>query len=198
MSLSLSSDAPAPAPVRVNKRELAQVLGVSVPTINAWLDRHEGFPIVQEGTNGREWQFDAIAVRAFLDDRRAEEEREEARRQAAIAQLGLPLDDVSGEVTSALSGKERLQELRALKAEDDLRVQRGYLVSVPETRTMLGNAIGRWNRAIHAAILQAGRDMNLPATVIRALDDRLDETQRGLVRDLRMDLEPDAERHRIV
>ncbi|WP_428485968.1 terminase small subunit [Rhodopila sp.] len=184
MSLSLSSG--ADVAVRVNKRELARVLAVSLPTINAYLDRYTDFPVLQEGTNGREWQFDATAVRAFMAAKEREEEAAELRKQEQIAQLAMPLESTSDQ-PSEINPGDRLKLIRSLAAEDELRLKRGFLVSVPAQRQALTAAVARWNRAQLATIRQAGRDFNLPDSVIRSLLDRLGEAQRQLIADLKMD-----------
>ena len=189
MSLALSSEAPpgvAAPRLSLNKRELARVLNVSLPTITAWLDRYSDFPVFQAGTNGREYQFDPFAVRAFLDEREAEERRLADEREAQIAQLGLPLEEQT-DGADALKPRDRLDHIRAIQAEDKLRVERGFLVSVPAQRQAMTSALARWNRALHAAMRQCGRDFNLPDAVVRALTDSLGETQRQFVRELRAD-----------
>ena len=179
----LPPDADA-APLLLNKRELASATGVSVVTITNYLDRYPDFPVVQAGTNGREWQFDVFAVRAFLEAEAVKERTADARRHEAIAQLGLALVPGAEDKTVTLAPQERLAHLRALKAEDDLRIQRGFLVSVPELRQVQTAAIAKWNGAVHAAIRQASRDFNLPDAVGRALVERIAEAQRAFVREL--------------
>jgi phage terminase Nu1 subunit (DNA packaging protein) len=183
--LALSSETPpATAAVRVNKRELARILSVSLPTVSAWLDRYPDFPTLQVGRNGLEYQFDPIAVRAFMAAKEEAEEAEEAARTAAIAQLGLSLETPAAALADALSPRERLDHVRAIQAEDELRVKRGYLVSVPTVRQAMTAAVARWNRMNRAALRQAGHDMALPDAVVRALQDRLGETQAQFIREL--------------
>ena len=185
LSLALSSDGPAGAPaLRLNKRELARVLSVSLPTVGAWIERYPDFPVLQSGTNGREYQFDPVAVRAFIAARQAEEERVDAERAAAIDQLGLALEDQADGAPAALTARERLDHVRALQAEDKLRVERGFLVSVPAPRQAMNAAIARMNRTLTAALRQGGRDFNLPDAVVRGLLERIAEAQRQLIREL--------------
>ena len=187
MSLALSSAAADAGGLTVNKRELARVLGVSLPTIENYLDRYDDFPVVKRGTNGSSYVFDPIAVRDFLDAQQALEQESEARRQEAIAQLGLPLNDAA--LSDELTPKERLDYVRAIAAEDKLRLERGFLVQTAETRMAMTAAISRWNRALHAAVRQACRDLSLPDAVQRDLIARLSETQRALVRELKLEAE---------
>lgn len=191
LSLPLS---PAAEIALVNKRELANILGVSLPTIGAWIDRYPALPIVERGTNGKEWRFDPAAVRAFMVEREAEEEAAEAARAATLAQLALPITDPGDAFAQGIT----LDDIKTIKATDDLRRQRGFLTSVPETRQALTSAIARWNRAQRAVIAQAARDFALPDAVRRALEERFEDAQRQFVQALRTDAglseEPASER----
>jgi len=44
----------------VNRTQLADVFGCSMPTVDGWV--RKGCPVVQRGTRGVEWQFDTAAV----------------------------------------------------------------------------------------------------------------------------------------
>jgi phage terminase Nu1 subunit (DNA packaging protein) len=186
----------SPARIVANKRELATALGVSLPTISAYLDRYPDLPVIERGTNGKEWQFDVEAVRAFMAEREAEEEAAEQERAARLQQLSLPITDpgdLSGQ-TDILT----LDEIRAIKAADDLRKSRGFLVSVPELRQALTAAIGRMNAMQRSVITQVGRDFNLPDVVTRAIADRFADGQRAFVNTLKADagLLPDGQNER--
>lgn len=181
LSLALSS---GPSGELVNKRELAAILGISQPTLADWIDRHADFPVVERGTNGKEWRFDAAAVAEFIRAKDEEAAREEADRRARLAQLGLPFTD-PGDAAAPASTDYTLDDIKRIQLADKLRTERGFLVSVPETRQHLTASIARWNRSLHAVIRQAARDFALPDAIARALDERLAEAQRQFVRELR-------------
>jgi phage terminase Nu1 subunit (DNA packaging protein) len=42
--------------VRVNRRQLADILGITQPTVTAWAD--QGMPSVVQGQKGVEWVFE--------------------------------------------------------------------------------------------------------------------------------------------
>jgi|GEM_PF-4411044 len=42
--------------MKVNMADLADIIGVSLPTIRSWLKK--GLPYDQAGSNGKEWIFD--------------------------------------------------------------------------------------------------------------------------------------------
>lgn len=50
----------------VNRTELAEINGVSMPTVDDWVSR--GCPVVQRGGRGRAWVFNTAEVRSWRDD----------------------------------------------------------------------------------------------------------------------------------
>ncbi len=84
----------------VNKAELADVLGISLPTLSNWVKG--GLPVVSRGGNGRPWEFDLTACVAWVrkrdiaqatsvsdDSTMAEAELRHKRAQAAIQEIEL-------------------------------------------------------------------------------------------------------------
>lgn len=84
----------------VNKAELAEVLGISLPTVGQWVK--EGLPAVSRGGNGRAWEFDLAECVAWVRKRdvaratevsdtstMAEAELRHRRAQAAIQEIEL-------------------------------------------------------------------------------------------------------------
>src|SRR4051794_4751712 len=83
--------------MRVNKAELAQILGVSLPTLAAYIVRHgDAFPVLEKGGRGRDYWFEHDAVVEFLNARKAEDEAADTERQAALRQIALPLGHNGG------------------------------------------------------------------------------------------------------
>ena len=56
----MTEDAKTPAIRRANKMGIAQFFGVSLPTVNSWLN--SGMPFVQKGDRGVSWEFDLAEV----------------------------------------------------------------------------------------------------------------------------------------
>lgn len=181
----------------MNKRELAAIVGRSVPTISNWIDKYPDFPVVDRGTNGKEWVFDPHAVRDFIATIEAADAQAAADRAARLQQLGLPFTD-PGDASQPSAVAYTLDDIKRIQALDTLRQQRGFLVDVTEIRQQLTSAVARWSRANRAAIAQAARDHNLPDPVARAIRESLEEAQRQFVAALRQDAdlfatpEPDA------
>ncbi|MDX8513543.1 terminase small subunit [Mesorhizobium captivum] len=113
----------------LNKGEVAQFFGVSLPTVDAWL--RDGMPWVSEGTNGRAWEFRASEVWAWRQSIIAHEETRSAEAQAAIEAMRLKLiGGQAGDTLRALPPRERQQiydvELahRRLMAESNRLIER--------------------------------------------------------------------------
>lgn len=78
----------------VNRSELADFFGVSLPTIDTWV--RLGCPVVQRGSRGVEWTFNTADVARWTRDRAAEEaagtgkaDVEELERREQQAKTGL-------------------------------------------------------------------------------------------------------------
>ena len=62
----------APGSVRkVNRAELAEVFGVSLPTVDAWV--RAACPFDQRGTSGKKWVFDTADVFRWREERAVQE-----------------------------------------------------------------------------------------------------------------------------
>ncbi|MGE5546490.1 MAG: terminase small subunit [Solirubrobacterales bacterium] len=80
----------------VNRSELAEILGKSLPTISAWVAR-AGFPVIEEGRQGKEWKFDTAQVIDWIEQQAvanvigdaAKIDYEEARRRKMVAEATL-------------------------------------------------------------------------------------------------------------
>lgn len=117
----------------LNKSEVAQFFGVSLPTVDAWL--RDGMPLVSEGTNGRAWEFQASQVWAWRKAVVASEETRSAEAQAAIEAMRLKLiGGQVGDTIRALPPRERQQiydvELahRRLMAESNRLIERDVVL----------------------------------------------------------------------
>jgi Phage DNA packaging protein Nu1 len=82
----------------VNRAELAQTFGVTLPTVDRWVSA--GCPFLKRGGNGRKWSFDTAATHRWLIDRNSadvasaygggpnkEMSIAEARRRKAVCDL---------------------------------------------------------------------------------------------------------------
>jgi terminase small subunit / prophage DNA-packing protein len=121
----------------VNRKKLASVFGVALPTIDAWRER--GMPAVTEGGLGREWEFDTRACIDWwadnnnagpaADPREGEpgfETIEEAERRKMVAQA----DRAEVYVAKEAGILVPIDEVAAVVAEEHGRV-RARLLSLP-------------------------------------------------------------------
>lgn len=121
----------------VNRAGLAEIFGVSMPTVDSWV--RGGCPVLKRGGRGLEWQFDTAAIAIWLRERavtdatgatqadEAELKRRKLAAETAVAELDLakakglvaPLDQIERNMARAFA------ELRA-----NLRNIPGNIVSV--------------------------------------------------------------------
>lgn len=178
--------------LRVNKRELARILGVSLPTMDALIDRYADLPIERRGSNGVEWQFDAAKVVAFIDGKKRAEAEQLQQRSEFLKQFTLPMDATAPEESlGAVSASQRKQIAEALRIERQLARESGLLVSTAEIRQKLAAPVAQFGRFLDNLPQQLGRRFNLPDEVVRAMRDMLDDQRRVFVRDLSAVLKQD-------
>lgn len=122
--------------MHVNRKNLANVFGVTLPTIDAWRER--GMPFVTEGRLGREWEFETRACIDWWIEQQARRTRasgstdpefesiEEAERRKRIAQA----DRAEVYVAKEAGILVPIDEVAAVVAEEHSRV-RSRLLSIP-------------------------------------------------------------------
>ncbi len=182
--------------MRVNKGELAQILGVSLPTIAAYLVRYgDEFPVLERGSRGRDYWFDREAVVDFLQSRRAADAEADADRQAAIRQFALPLGHNGGPELEEAEVPVRPADLLALMKVRKLQREEGYacglLVRAADVGASLGELLRTWSRHQHQMVQQFGRERGLADDLIADLDKALTDTQRTFVAYMQQTLAPE-------
>ena len=127
---------------QITRQALADVFGVSLPTIDAWV--RKGCPFVEKGGRGQEWQFNTAQVSKWLRDRDVEEatggipddlEELKLREQKAKTELTeLELATKKGEV-ALIAEFERAQAMvfAAIRANIMNVPQRAVLQLLGET-----------------------------------------------------------------
>lgn len=181
----------------VNKAELADILGCSLPTLNDWIRKDPDFPVEARGSNGVEWQFDADRVIEYRRQQREAEEAEALRRREAMEQYRLPLlgADLGGSSGSgAFTPQQELALVRKRQLELEMAKEAAFLLQTVDVRQNLSIAITHLNRSLQSLPGQVGRQFGLPEATVRAMRSFVDTYQRNLVRELR-DLmqEPETE-----
>ena len=185
----------------VNKQRLAQWLGVSLPTLSKWLLRYgPEFPIVERGSNGRDYAFDPAAVSTFLRQKQEQQASSKAASKAAIdeqlAQIRLPFDLPDVEPPpKATSTKDELLAWELRKRQRQEAEAAGQLVSAVAMRSAITALLGRISRDTHAFVRQLGREQGWPDALTCSVERRLADQQRATVAALRTTLgtTPDTE-----
>lgn len=90
----------------VTRQGLADVFGVALPTVDAWV--RQGCPYLKKGGRGAQWEFDTAAVATWMKDKAAEdatgsrnigkEELDRRKAQASTELVELELAKAKGEV----------------------------------------------------------------------------------------------------
>ncbi len=176
----LTSDQPAPSGGTVNKTELAAILKTSLPTLDKLIREHgPAFPIVTRGTNGKSYSFDPAAVTAFLQS--LEDARQAAGRAKDELMQQYTLPGVTDPEEARLTPGERVQLAKLREMERREKIEAGFLAEKSAVRAALFSAFATLRRDMRAAVRTSLRDANIPETVIRAVEARIDEAQRTFV-----------------
>ncbi len=174
----------------VNKRELAPLLGCTIPTLDRWLRLWPDFPVLERGRCGRLWRFDAEAARAFVQAKRNAEREVKDQRSAALSQLALPLLD-DGDPMGAGAGPspgERLTMARLRRIEREEAVANGRLVDAKRVAEVLGDVFGRLGRGLRSGLRQIMTAHEIPPDTAAAVEAAFAAEQRQAVARLTAEL----------
>ena len=118
----------------LNKRQIAEAFGVSVPTVDSWVAR--GCPVVEVGDKGAAYKFDLEAVRRWRDAELGRLKVEQEVTAAAIRGMQAELDLAGGgdPKIEALPFKHRLDFYKSEQQRMDLARQRGFLCETAKVR----------------------------------------------------------------
>jgi phage terminase Nu1 subunit (DNA packaging protein) len=169
--------------VVVNKVRLAHWLGVSLPTLSKWLLKYgPDFPVLERGTNGKDYQFDPAVVAEFLRLKQEEQTASKAAADEQLAQLRLPFDLPGAEPPpKATSTKDELLAWELRKRQRQEAEAAGQLVPVAAMKSEVMALLGDISRETHAFIRQIGREQGWPSAVTLAMEKRLADQQRATV-----------------
>jgi phage terminase Nu1 subunit (DNA packaging protein) len=108
---------------RVNRAELAEIFGVSLPTVSTWT--RQGCPVVAAGRKGREYEFDTAEVRKWLEDR--------VLSAAQGDMAALSIEEI----------RKRYETARAAREELELAKARREVVPISEVAKVVGEEFSR-------------------------------------------------------
>ena len=109
--------------MRLNRGEVAKILGVSLPTISRWVD--EGMPVETRGRRGVPWEFDAAEVVAWVRARTVRLARQDGDQGATLAEAEL-----------------RERRAKAALRELNLAARRAAVVPAEDARAVLAELAG--------------------------------------------------------
>ena len=115
--------------MRVNRTELAEVLGISMPTVTAWMGEDPPLPYIEGGGKGKPFVFDTVAVIEWW----AENKRRRSRPSAAPGPFDGP-DDMPESYDDA---ERRKMIANADKAELDLAKAAGKVVEIEDVAAII-------------------------------------------------------------
>ena len=147
---------------QVNRSELAETFGKSLPTVSAWVK--SGCPVVERGRQGREWVFDTADVADWLEQRAVAAvegqsvlmDIEEARRRKLVAEA----------VMAEADADQRLAKLILVEDAEEL-----FGAECATVRTRLLALPSNWAPAVHRCKTVAEVYSILEKAVIEALED---------------------------
>ena len=165
----------------VNRAELAEVFGVSLPTVESWVRR--SCPVGQRGGRGRAWKFNTAEVRSWRDD----DIRAQASDTANASFDQLKLRKLAAETEQA--------ELDLARAKDELvpveQFERAMTKAFGEVRAGMRNVVpGRAARRL----LGETDETNFKAVLLEEIDHALEAlADSDLVLEEDLDLELDED-----
>lgn len=168
--------------MRVNREQLADILGVSKPTVSNWLD--DGLPYAQQGAKGREWIFDTKEVIAWYAEckHKARDGRANPKDNpyAQPGDLGETLDGAQLRKEAALADKHELaaareagmlvpiDEVEAIVVEEHARVKTRLLAIPNELRPVLLTHLKNDRKGVENCIRQVEETLHEALDEIRA------------------------------
>ncbi|WP_417702281.1 terminase small subunit [Pseudophaeobacter sp.] len=165
----------------VNRTELAEINGVSLPTIESWVRRD--CPVVQRGGRGRAWTFNTADVRNWRED----DIRAESSHTAHATKDELLLRKLAAETEQA--------ELDLAKSKDEVvpveQLERAMVKAFGEVRAGLRNVVP--SRAA-SRLLGETDETTLKAVLLEEIDHALEAlADSDLINESDLDLEDNEE-----
>jgi phage terminase Nu1 subunit (DNA packaging protein) len=121
--------------VRVNRRQLADILGISLPTVTSWTN--DGMPFTREGSKSAEWEFDTReCIEWFAAKKLKLKERRPGRGKN-------PFDEGEEEPETLEEAERRKMIANADKAEVQVAREAGLLVPISEVASVVAEENAR-------------------------------------------------------
>lgn len=108
----------------MNRRQLADILGISLPTVGAWVG--EGMPFTREGSKSAEWEFDTREAIEWMAANKLKLKDKRLKRAST------PFDEDDGGPETIEEAERRKMVAQADKAEVQVAKEAGILVPISE------------------------------------------------------------------
>ena len=173
----------------LNKKEMAKRIGVSLPTLTSWIERWDDFPIIERGTNGARYRFNAHDVLLYISEKQAEERAKTAERDERLTSIQLEMaelfpEEERGSEESHSDIKKELDawKLRGLKRKE--AELSGRLLIASEVRDSLMDVLSRLGSETRSFWKRSCIRNGIPAAVVDRLLEDYADVQRALVNGL--------------
>lgn len=137
--------------MKVNRTELAEILGVSMPTVTAWMG--DGLPYVEGGGKGKPFVFETTDVLPWWAENKW-------RRPRQAAPAGDPFTDPGDMPESYDEAERRKMVANADKAELELAKSAGRVVEIDDVSA----AIAEMHVRVRTRLLGIGNKVRVRAT----------------------------------
>lgn len=119
--------------MRCNRREIADILGITMPTVTAWVDK-DGMPYTRQGSKGVEWEFDTAEVINWFAAHKFKARDGRAKPRSARDDPFVPPGEGVESEDEAKARKERaLADINELKAAREA----GLVVPIDEVEAIV-------------------------------------------------------------
>lgn len=119
--------------MKANRRLIADILGITVPTVTAWTDK-DGMPYVVQGSKGVEWVFDTAEVIAWYSQHKFKKRDGRAGQHGpADDPFVLPEDGLETEDAAKARKERALADINEMKAAREA----GELVPIDEVEAIV-------------------------------------------------------------
>lgn len=164
----------------LNREELADALGTSLPTISAWIG--QGMPVQQTGGQGRAYELRLSECFAWRQAVKANEDLRNEKAREAIAAMRLALvGGSSGDSIDALDPKQRREIIAAQIEDERFRAHRNRLMRREDVRDLLEELFAMVRDTMDAAPDRVERIEAIPPKAVQAMIDVCD----GMIDELR-------------
>jgi|GEM_PF-1177862 len=173
----------------VNRQELSDIFGVSLPTIDRY--RSDGMPAKTIGDKGQSYEYDAGECLRWWYGQKDLAAEKEAERQSAIANLQASLDLDGGSGREEFGGNYRVAQeyFDAEIKRNRVEQERGSLRRADEVRAVMEGVFKTLSDSLQSLPDHLERECGLPADAVDDVEQAITRFQGMIVEELRRYLE---------